>query len=152
MLVSISRDITELTETQKMIAKSEEMLRLISEHSPLGIAIIKKYKIVYANDRLAMMFGRTLSEVMKKSFGDLVDKKDKGKVDARIKQLERDVHQDTFEIDGISGINGCPCFECFGSRLCMRVSLPCYCFLQTGRVFARSKRSLPRPIACINVL
>ncbi|MHA1150857.1 MAG: PAS domain S-box protein [Promethearchaeota archaeon] len=60
----VSRDITDRKKAEQELKDSEEKFRTIAEQSHIGIAIIQKLKIQYANNRLSEILGYPISELL----------------------------------------------------------------------------------------
>jgi PAS domain S-box-containing protein len=68
-LIGVSRDITEHKLIEEKLKEREELFRSIVENSHDGIAIInEKYKITYANDKLAEILGYPEEEIVGQDF------------------------------------------------------------------------------------
>jgi PAS domain S-box-containing protein len=68
-LIGVSRDITERKLIEEKLKEREELFRSIVENSHDGIAIIdENYRITYANDELAKIFGYSKEEIVQQDF------------------------------------------------------------------------------------
>ncbi|MBX5321853.1 MAG: PAS domain S-box protein, partial [Candidatus Bathyarchaeia archaeon] len=68
-LIGVSRDITERKLIEEKLKEREELFRSIVENSHDGIAIIdENYRINYANDELAKIFGYSKEEIVQQDF------------------------------------------------------------------------------------
>ncbi|PLX68917.1 MAG: hypothetical protein C0603_04315 [Denitrovibrio sp.] len=86
-LVAIYRDITDIVNTTKALALSEEKYRSYMENSPDSIIVINKDKmIIDINSAACDKFEYSRSEFLKMNIKDIVPEKCKGLVDENVKQ------------------------------------------------------------------
>jgi len=63
-MVSVSRDITKRNQAEKDLRDSEERYRILSEKSPIGIALIDKSgRYTYLNPKFTEIFGYTYNDI-----------------------------------------------------------------------------------------
>ena len=77
--IAVVEDITERKKAQLALESNENLFRLISEQSMLGIVLFQEGKIIYANQAAADITGRKISEIMKWSkvpFRELIHPED----------------------------------------------------------------------------
>ncbi|MGE4112274.1 MAG: PAS domain S-box protein, partial [Burkholderiales bacterium] len=79
-------DMSEHVDALVRLQAAETMYRGLIEHSMVGLYIVKGSKIVYANPRVAGMFGYAPDELVNKDLFDLVDPAERDTVRAAIRE------------------------------------------------------------------
>lgn len=85
---NLQKEITERRLTQKKLEKSEENLRLVFEHSPIGIVILTScFKIIQSNRAVHKILGFNNAELQNIEFGELLPASDKRLLYRALKNL-----------------------------------------------------------------
>lgn len=74
------RDITDLKRTAKALRESEQLYRVLVEHTQDGVFIIQDENLAFCNEALASIAGYHRDEVIKRPFSDLVAPEDRDEV------------------------------------------------------------------------
>jgi len=74
------RDISELKRTATALRESEQLYRVLVEHTQDGVFIIQDENLVFCNEALASIAGYHRDEVLKRPFSDLVAAEDRDEV------------------------------------------------------------------------
>ena len=77
--IAVVEDITERKLAQQSLERNENLFRLISEQSMLGIVLFQEGRIIYANQAAADITGRSMTEIMnwkKVPFAELIHPED----------------------------------------------------------------------------
>lgn len=74
--LGVALDVTERVRAQALLAQAEEHYRVLVEQSLMGIYIVDKHRLVYANRRLCDLLGYSAEEMGRLSFTDMVHQDD----------------------------------------------------------------------------
>lgn len=74
------RDISDLKRTTKALRESEQLYRVLVEHTQDGVFIIQGENLVFCNEAFASIAGYKRDEVIKRPFSDLVAPEDRDEV------------------------------------------------------------------------
>jgi PAS domain S-box-containing protein len=66
-------DITERKKTEQLLKESEEKFRTIAEQSFMGIGILQDDELIYANMKLANMYGYNVEEFIGKTYSEFIN-------------------------------------------------------------------------------
>ncbi|MGD2072985.1 MAG: PAS domain S-box protein, partial [Candidatus Thorarchaeota archaeon] len=87
---AVITDINELRQAQQSLQESEEMLSSIVDHTHTGICILdENYKMIYANDEMGRISGRTRKEMIGHDFRQFLTDKSKDEIIERYKRRQK---------------------------------------------------------------
>ncbi len=97
------RDITERKEAERALREAEERFRLMCEHFPIGIAISREGRTVYANDAYVKMFGfDSLSNLQGTPILDQIAPSKRREISERLRRRARgDAEPTKYETSGL---------------------------------------------------
>lgn len=84
--IVLAVDVSDQVETLAGLRQAEAMYRSMVEHSMVGIYIVKNLRIVYANPRLAQMFGYGIDEMTGMNILDLASVRERSSTLAAVRE------------------------------------------------------------------
>jgi PAS domain S-box-containing protein len=102
LLEQAQRELNERKQTEAALRESEARFRVLSEHSVVGVYIIREAQFVYANPALAQIFGYTPDEFSRLSPAELIHAEDRsGIVESIQTRLNADPAQLHYSFRGL---------------------------------------------------
>ena len=87
---AVITDITELRQAQHALQESEEMLSSVVDHTHTGVCILNdKYQIIYANDEMSRISGRTREEMIGQDFRQFLTDESKADIIERYERRQK---------------------------------------------------------------